>query len=93
MSSIDLATQFKIRMYLLNRESVTYAFPRSTDIKQVLNELPTDKRHIKVPQDRLICPTHVNNKEKQVFETIPYKCVTRPDLSVVPLITMSYMSA
>jgi len=46
MSSIDLATQFKIGMYLLNRENVTNAFPRSTDIIQVLNELPTDKRHI-----------------------------------------------
>ena len=53
MSSIDLATRFKIGMNLLNSEisvfnkSVTNAFPRSTDIIQVVNELPTDKRHIR----------------------------------------------
>jgi len=44
MSSIDWATQFKIGMYLLNRKSVTNTLPRSTNIKQVLNELPTNKR-------------------------------------------------
>jgi len=52
------------------RKSVTYAFPRSTDIIQVLNELPTDKIHIKVPQDRLLCPTHVDNKKVQLFEKL-----------------------
>jgi len=62
MYAIDLATGFKIGMYLLNRESVTNAFSRPTDILiQVLNELQTDKRHIKVLQDRLLCPTHVDN--------------------------------
>jgi len=70
MSSIDLATRFKIGMYLLYRKSVTYAFPRSADIIQVLNELPTDKGHIKVPQDILLCPAHVDNKKKQIFEKI-----------------------
>jgi len=47
--------------------------------------LPTNKRHIKVPKDRLLCPTHINNKKKQVFEKFLIKCVTRPDLSGVPL--------
>ena len=46
MPTVDLATQFKIGMHLLNRESVTNACPISTDKIQVLNELPTDKRHI-----------------------------------------------
>jgi len=68
MSSIDLASRFKIGMYLLNREKRWHAFPRSTDLIKVLNKLPTDKRHIKVPQDRLLCPTHVDNKKQQVFE-------------------------
>ena len=49
MSSIDLATRFRIGMYLLNRENHCKAFPRSIDIIQVLNLLPTDQRHIKVP--------------------------------------------
>ena len=35
-------------------KSVTNAFPRSTDIIQVENKLPTDERHIKVPQDSKI---------------------------------------
>ena len=46
MSTIDLATWFKIGMYLLDREKRLNVFPRSTNIIQVLNELPTDKRHI-----------------------------------------------
>jgi len=41
------------------------AFPRSTDIIQVLNELPTDKSHIKVPQNKLLCPIPVDNKKKR----------------------------
>ena len=65
ISSIDLATRYKIGMYLL---SVTEAFPRSTDIIQFVNELPTDKINIRVPQDELMCPAYVNNKTKQVFE-------------------------
>jgi len=72
-------------MYLLNRKNRNNAFPRSTNIIQVLNELPTDKRHIKVPQDRLLCPTHINNKKKQVFLL---KCVTQPDLSRVPFLQL-----
>jgi len=44
MSSIDLAIRFKIGMYLLNRDKHLNAFLRSTDIIQVLNELPTDKK-------------------------------------------------
>ena len=51
MTSIDLATWFKIGMYLLDGSKPCKAFPRSTDIIQVLNELPADRRHIKVPQD------------------------------------------
>ena len=47
--------------------------------------MPTDERHIKVPQDRLLCPPHVDNKKKQVFEKNLFKCVTRPDLTEVPL--------
>jgi len=47
MSSIDLATLFKIGMYLLGREKRSYAFPRAKDIIQVLDYFPTDKRHIK----------------------------------------------
>ena len=54
--SIYLATQFKIGIYMLNREKRNI-FPRSTDIIQVLNTLPTDKRHIKVPLDKLLFPT------------------------------------
>jgi len=41
---------------------------------------------IKVPQDRLLCPTHVNNKKNQVFENFLFKRVTRPDFSGVPFI-------
>ena len=45
MSSVDLATRFKIGVHLL-KEIRFNAFPKSIDIKQVLNELPTDKIHI-----------------------------------------------
>ena len=69
MSAIDFATPFEIDMYLLNREKRCNAFPRSTYIVEVLNELPTKKRHIKVPQQRQLCPIHVDNKKKQVFES------------------------
>ena len=65
MSSINLTTRFKNGMYLLNREK-----RYSTDIMQILNKLPTDKRQIKVPQDRLVCPIHADIKTKQVFEKI-----------------------
>ena len=41
MSSIDLATRFKIGMYLLHREKHCNAFMKSTDIIPVLNKLPT----------------------------------------------------
>ena len=72
MFSIDLVTRFKIGMYLLNWKKHLNAFPRSTDIIQVLNELVTDKRHIKVPQDRLLCPSHADNKKKNRFSTISF---------------------
>ena len=65
-SSIDLATRFTIGMHLLNREK-RYAFSRLTDIIQVFNSLPTDKIYIKVRQDRLLCPTYVDNKKKNRF--------------------------
>ena len=35
-------------------------------------KLPTDKRHIQVPQDRQLCPTYVDNKKKQGFEKYIY---------------------
>jgi len=38
-----------------------------------------------IPQDRLLCLTHVNNKKKQVFENFLFKCVTRPDIGGVRL--------
>ena len=79
-----MATQFKIVMYLLT-------FPRSTDIKQVLNTLQTDKRQLKVPQDRL-WSTYVDNKKKQqqFVDKNLYKCVTRPYLIGVPLREQTY---
>jgi len=66
MSPIDSETRFKIGMY--------HASPISTDIILVLNELPADKRLIKVQQEK-------NSFSKIFF----FKCVTRPDLSGVPL--------
>jgi len=48
-------------------KSIFYAF-RDQQIIHVLNELQTDKRHIRVPQERLLCPTSVDNKNTQVFE-------------------------
>ena len=67
MSLIVLTIWFKIRMYLLNREKRFSAFPRSTYIFRDLNELPTDKIHskVRVPQDRLLCHTHVDNKNQR----------------------------
>jgi len=84
MSTIDLATWFKIGMYLLDREKRLNVFPRSTNIIQVLNELLTDKRHIKVSQNTAMPYTHQEQEETVGFFLI--KCVTRPDLSGVPLI-------
>jgi len=72
MSYIDLATQIKVGMSLLNREKRYNAFPRSTDITEVLNELLTDKSHIKVPQDRLLCPAHIDNKKKTGFRKLSF---------------------
>jgi len=79
MSSIDLATRFKIEMYMLNREKRL----RSTDMIPVLNELPTDKRHnfMKVPQYRLLCPIHVDIKKKQVLKKFLLRYTTRPHWS------------
>jgi len=91
MSSIDLATTFNIGMYLFNREKRLNAFPSSTYKMQALNELPTDIRHIKVPQDRLLCPTAIDNKKKQFSENLLSKCVTRPDLSGVPLMSLKFL--
>jgi len=44
------------------------AFSTSTDIIQVLNELPTEKRHIEVSQDKMLCPIHMDNKKKTGFQ-------------------------
>ena len=72
MSSIDLATWFKIEMYMLNRGMRCTAFLRSTDILQVFNELLTDKRHFKAPQDRLLSPTLVDMQKKTGFRASSY---------------------
>ena len=40
---------------------------------------------LRYPQDRLLCPTHVDIENKQVFEKNLFKCVTRPALSGVLL--------
>ena len=58
---------------------------------QVINELLTHKRYIKLLQDNLLCSSHVNNKKKQVLKCL-LKCVTPPDLSEVPLMKRSEMS-
>jgi len=96
MSSIDLATRFKIGMYLLNREKCCKAFPRSTDIKRDFKKLPTDERHIKVPQDCYALHTSTKTgmpytrrqQEKSRFSKNSFMCVTQIDLSVVPLRAM-----
>ena len=74
MSSIALQFRFKIGMHLLNREKRCNAFTRSTYTLQVLNKFPTDKIHIRVPQNSLLCPTHVDNKKNDVFEYFLFKC-------------------
>ena len=63
MSSIDLAIRFKREIYSSTREKRCNDFPRSTDVIKVVNELPTDRRYINVPQDIRVCPTHVDNKK------------------------------
>jgi len=50
----------------LNLECICWTrFSKINILIQVVNELWTDKRHIKVPQKRLRCTTHVDNKKKQ----------------------------
>jgi len=68
---------------LLDRKKHLNAFSRSTNIIQVWNELPTDKRHITVSQNTAMPYTH-QEQEKTGFWKI--KCVTQPDLCGVPLI-------
>jgi len=89
MSSIDLATRFKIGMYLLIRKSVTNAFLRSTDVIQVLNELPTDKRHNwyhKLDCYAIHTPT---TRKKQVFEIFFLSVLN--DRPCFNLLTSKYM--
>ena len=74
-----------LSIWQLEQRKSCNAFPWPTDVIQVLNELPTDKRHIGCHRHRLLCPTHAGSKKKQVFETNLFKCLTRPDLSGVPL--------
>jgi len=59
-------------------------------IIQVLNKLPTDQRHIRVPQDRLLCRTHVDNKTKQVFDFFLFLVcyTTRPQWSPFKTVTL-----
>ena len=52
MSSLDLATRFKIGIYLFNRRK---RFSKSNIYNTSLSELSTDNKHIKVPQNRLLC--------------------------------------
>jgi len=75
MSSIYLATGFKIGMYLLNREKRLNAFPRSTDIIQVLNELPIDKKiHVLRYHEIEWYALHTSIRRKKVFEAFLFKC-------------------
>ena len=60
--------------------SKTYTFLLPTYL--VYCQPITDILRIKVPQDRLQYPTHVDNKKKQGFF---FKCVTQPHPSRVPL--------
>jgi len=82
MSSVDLEIRFKIGMYLLNRKSVTNPFPRSTGIIQILNELPTDKRHIKGPDHNAL---HAPTTRKQRFSNIFFLEVLHDQTSVESL--------
>jgi len=50
----DRVTLLKRKCSIEQGKALVTLFPISTYIKQVFNELLTDKRHIKVPQDRLI---------------------------------------
>ena len=70
----------------------TNTFLRSTGIIQVLYELPTNKRHFKVPQDRLLWPTNVDKRKNRFLKKSLLKCVTRPDLGGVPLIIYIFKS-
>jgi len=70
MSSVDLATRFKIGMYLLNRESVSNAFLRSTYIKQFLNDLPHDKDILRYHKIDLF----LNNFVKILLRSIHHVC-------------------
>jgi len=90
MSSIDLATQFKIGIYICwTGKSIIYAFSSSTDIIQVLNKLPTDKRHY----HKIGCyALHPSTRKKTGFEKCLFKCVARPELSGVPLTLSVYKS-
>jgi len=63
-------------MYLLNRKSVETLF-QNKQIKSF--------KWIKVSQDRLICPTHVNKRKKKVLENFLFWCVTWSNLNGIPL--------
>ena len=68
-------------------KSDSYAFLRSTDILQVLNDVPTDKRYteIHVPQDGDCYALHTSTARKTRFsKKIIGKCITQPDLSGFP---------
>jgi len=85
MSSIDLATRFKNGVDLLNREKRFFA---STGI-QVLNELPTDNfKTYKGTTQYTVMPYTRRQQEIQVFEKNLFKCVKRPELSGVFLISL-----
>jgi len=57
--------------------------PRLTDKLQVLNKLPTELRHILVPQGRISWPKNINNKNVGI--SIFLFCVSQPDQREVPL--------
>ena len=55
---------------------------RTTDIKQVLNEMTTDKTHMRY--HKIDCYALHTSTRKNRFSKKKIKCATRPDLSGVP---------
>ena len=51
----------------------------------VFVKIKKPKQHFKVAQVRLLYPTNVDNKKNKFSKKHLFKCVTRPDLSGVPL--------
>jgi len=75
---------FEIGMHLLNSEKWCYEINI-----YVLNKLQTNKRHIKVPKDRLFYTRR--QQEKTGFWKFPFKFVTRTDRRWVHFTNVSKM--